>query len=594
MILRYPLTRRLYHHFNCRHTMAIILTLVMTTHSNSISATQPSIDAWERGVPVTAPHFMAVIAHPKAARVARQILAQGGSAMDAAVAAQLILNLVEPQSSGIGGGAFLLYWNAAEKQLYAFDGRETAPATATPNHFLKKDGTPLGWWEAVIGGHSVGVPGTLHLLHTAHRRFGRIPWANLFSPAVQLAEKGFRISPRLAKSIERAKDRGLTAFDASRRYFFNAAGTPRPAGSLLRNPDFARTLRQLAKGGIDPFYHGEIGRAVVDVVRNASRNPGSLTRADLARYRTIERTPVCIDYHQHRVCGIGPPSSGGLTVGQILGILSRFDLAHLGYGEKSLHLFAEASKLAYADRDLYMADHDFSPVPVAGLLDSSYLEQRADLIKADAALKKASAGHPPGAALSHLIPGQQLDRTGTSHLSIIDTYGNVLSMTTTIETGFGSRLMVGGFLLNNELTDFSFQPQRKDRLVANRLQGGKRPRSSMAPTIVFDQTGQPVMSIGSPGGSRIINYVAQAVIGLIDWKLNPQQVASQPHVVNRNGTTEIESGKTAATLSRVLHVLGHDTKIRTLESGLNVIKRGKNGMLEGGTDPRREGQAVGG
>jgi gamma-glutamyltranspeptidase/glutathione hydrolase len=411
---------------------------------------------------------------------------------------------------------------------------------------------------------------------------------------VQLAEDGFRISPRLAKSIERAKERGLTAFDASRRYFFTSAGTPRPAGSLLRNPDFARTLRQLAKQGIDAFYHGDIGRAVVDAVRNAQRNPGSLTRADLARYRTIERTPVCINYHQHRVCGMGPPSSGGLTVGQILGILSRFDLAHLGYGEKSLHLFAEAAKLAYADRDLYMADHDFSPVPVTGLLNSKYLDQRADLIKANAVLKKASAGHPPGAVLGHLIPGQQLDRTGTSHLSIIDTYGNVLSMTTTIETGFGSRLMVGGFLLNNELTDFSFQPQRNDRLVANRVQGGKRPRSSMAPTIVFDQMGQPVISIGSPGGSRISNYVAQAVIGLIDWELNPQQAASQPHVVNRNGTTEIESSETAAALSGVLRGLGHDTKIRTLESGLNIIKRRKNGILEGGTDPRREGQAVGG
>ena len=594
MIRRYTLTRRGYRHFDYCHAIAIILTLVIATHANSISATQPSVDAWERGVPVTASQFMAVIAHPQAARVARHILAQGGSAMDAAVAAQLVLNLVEPQSSGIGGGAFLLYWNAAEKNLYAFDGRETAPATATPNHFLHKDGTPLGWWEAVIGGHSVGVPGTLHLLHTAHRRFGRIPWADLFPPAVQLAEDGFRISPRLATSIERAKARGLTAFDASRRYFFTSAGTPRPAGSLLRNPDFARTLRQLAKQGIDAFYHGDIGRAVVDAVRNAPRNPGSLTRADLARYRTIERTPVCIDYHQHRVCGMGPPSSGGLTVGQILGILSRFDLAQIGYGEKSLHLFAEAAKLAYADRDLYMADHDFSPVPVTGLLNSKYLDQRADLIKANAVLKKASAGHPPGAVLGHLIPGQQLDRTGTSHLSIIDTYGNVLSMTTTIETGFGSRLMVGGFLLNNELTDFSFQPQRNGRLVANRVQGGKRPRSSMAPTIVFDQMGQPVISIGSPGGSRIINYVAQAVIGLIDWELNPQQAASQPHVVNRNGTTEIESSETAAALSGVLRGLGHDTKIRTLESGLNIIKRRKNGMLEGGTDPRREGQAVGG
>jgi len=514
--------------------------------------------------------------------------------MDAAVAAQLVLNLVEPQSSGIGGGAFLLYWNASEKKLYAFDGRETAPATATPNHFLHKDGTPLGWWEAVIGGHAVGVPGTLHLLHTAHRRFGRIPWADLFPPAVQLAEDGFRISPRLATSIEHAKERGLTAFDTSRRYFFTSAGSPRPAGSLLRNPAFARTLRQLAKQGIDAFYHGDIGRAVVDAVRNAPRNPGSLTRADLARYRTMERTPVCIDYRQHRVCGMGPPSSGGLTVGQILGILSPFNLAQIGYGEKSLHLFAEAAKLAYADRDLYIADHDFSPVPVAGLLNSSYLDQRADLIKANAVLKKASAGHPPGAVLGHLIPGQQLDRAGTSHLSIIDTYGNVLSMTTTIETGFGSRLMVGVFLLNNELTDFSFQPQRNGRLVANRVQGGKRPRSSMAPTIVFDHMGQPVISIGSPGGSRIINYVAQAVIGLIDWKLNPQQVASQPHVVNRNGTTEIESSETAAALSSVLRGLGHDTKIRTLESGLNIIKRRKNGMLEGGTDPRREGQAVGG
>ena len=538
-------------------------------------------------------NFMAVTANGHATRAAFGVLAAGGTAVDASIAAQLVLNLVEPQSSGLGGGAFMLYYQAADRTLFTLDGRETAPAAAGPAHFLNADGTPLKWREAVVGGRAVGVPGTLHLLYTAHRRFGNYPWSSLFGPAIALAEEGFKVSPRLAGAIASASDRGLRRFTPTRRYFFTEDGDPLPAGHHLKNPAFARTLRQIADQGIGPFYSGEIGSRIVDTVRSAADSPGVITHTDLADYRTIVRQPVCQPYRGHQVCGMGPPSSGGLTVGQILGLQTHFDLHVAGPESAGLHLVLEASRLAFADRAKYMADSDFVPVPETGLLDPGYLRQRARLIRDNASMGKAAAGDPPQ-ALSALSPGAREQSTGTSHLSIVDRYGNAVSMTTTIESGFGSRLMTGGFLLNNELTDFSFLPEREGLPVANRVEGRKRPRSSMAPTIVFDSGGHPVIVAGSPGGSRIIGYVVQTLVAMLDWGMTPRQAVEMPHFINRNGRTELEEGPRSAALKAALESLGHEVRIRRLNSGLHVIRRNADGGLEAGVDTRREGLALGG
>ena len=579
-----------------RTNLLKVLVALVATVSAGTSATLAShiaLDDQSQVEPVLAPRYMAVLAHPRASRVAGDILAEGGTAMDAAVAAQLVLNLVEPQSSGIGGGAFLLYWHAASRRLFAFDGRETAPGGARADLFLKPDGTPLRWRNAIVGGRSVGVPGTLHLLYTAHRRFGNYPWSSLFGPAIALAEEGFKVSPRLAGAIASASDRGLRRFTPTRRYFFTGDGDPLPAGHHLKNPAFARTLRQIADQGIGPFYSGEIGARIVDTVRSATDSPGVITHADLADYRTIVRQPVCQPYRGHQVCGMGPPSSGGLTVGQILGLLTHFDLHVAGPESAGLHLVLEASRLAFADRAKYMADSDFVPVPESGLLDPGYLRQRARLIRDNASMGKAAAGDPPQ-ALSALSPGAREQSMGTSHLSIVDRYGNAVSMTTTIESGFGSRLMTGGFLLNNELTDFSFLPEREGLPVANRVEGRKRPRSSMAPTIVFDSAGHPVIVAGSPGGSRIIGYVVQTLVAMLDWGMTPRQAVEMPHFINRNGRTELEEGPRSAALKAALESLGHEVRVRRLNSGLHVIRRNADGGLEAGVDTRREGLALGG
>ena len=579
-----------------RTSLLKVLVALVATVSAGTSATlasQIALDDQSQVEPVLAPRYMAVLAHPRASRVAGDILAEGGTAMDAAVAAQLVLNLVEPQSSGIGGGAFLLYWHAASRRLFAFDGRETAPGGARADLFLKPDGTPLRWRNAIVGGRSVGVPGTLHLLYTAHRRFGNYPWSSLFGPAIALAEEGFKVSPRLAGAIASASDRGLRRFTPTRRYFFTGDGDPLPAGHHLKNPAFARTLRQIADQGIGPFYSGEIGARIVDTVRSATDSPGVITHADLADYRTIVRQPVCQPYRGHQVCGMGPPSSGGLTVGQILGLLTHFALHVAGPESAGLHLVLEASRLAFADRAKYMADSDFVPVPESGLLDPGYLMQRARLIRDNASMGKAAAGDPPQ-ALSALSPGAREQSMGTSHLSIVDRYGNAVSMTTTIESGFGSRLMTGGFLLNNELTDFSFLPERQGLPVANRVEGRKRPRSSMAPTIVFDSAGHPVIVAGSPGGSRIIGYVVQTLVAMLDWGMTPRQAVEMPHFINRNGRTELEEGPRSAALKAALESLGHEVRVRRLNSGLHVIRRNADGGLEAGVDTRREGLALGG
>ena len=497
---------------------------------------------------------------------------------------QLVLTLVEPQSSGIGGGAFALYWDESEKNLSSFDGRETAPLAADESYWLNASGKPLSWRDASIGGQAVGVPGTVKLLEVLHQRHGGMDWADLFSPAIALAENGFAISPRLAAAIAGQK-RGLDRFTQTRDYFFEPGGTAKKPGTVLKNSDLAQTLRVLAQQGSAPFYQGTIADDIIATTQTPER-PGILTKRDFENYQVRERTPVCITYRAYQICGMGPPSSGGLTVGQILGVLEKTDMSTLGPSPAAWHRYIEAAKLAYADRALYMADVDFVPMP-SSLLDKHYLATRAGLIDDNAAMGKAEAGDPPWEESALRAPDVQAERPGTSHFVIADIYGDMISMTTTIESGFGSLLMSNGFLLNNEMTDFSFVPEKDGAPVANRVQAGKRPRSSMAPTIVL-QDGRPLLLLGSPGGSRIINYVAATLIGILDWGMTPQEAVDMGHVVNRNGATELEAGSDAEVLAPSLLALGHEVKIRDLNSGLHAILIGSEEML-GAADRRREG-----
>jgi len=572
-----------------RYFASVAMCFALASPAYAQEAQQPEeTTAVAQNTSVTASNYMVSAANPHAAEVAREVLAKGGSAADAAVAVQMMLNLVEPQSSGIGGGAFLLYWDASEQKLLTLDGREKAPMAATPDYWLGDDGAPIGWWDAVVGGRSVGVPGTLKLLEDMHKAHGQMPWGDLLAPTIEMAESGFEISPRMAASIAGAQKRKLDLFEPTRSYFFDEDGTPKEAGTVLTNPDFAKTLRLIAEGGAEPFYNGQIGADLVAATRT-DINPGILTEEDLAAYKVIERDPVCADYRGYEVCGMGPPTSGGLTVGQILGMLEHHDLGSKPNAE-AWHLYAEAAKLAYADRGLFMADSDFVKMP-EGLLNKGYLKERAGLIDATASMGKAEAGNPPWQEAQLRSPDTQLERPGTSHFVIVDAAGDMVSMTTTIETGFGSRVMSGGFLLNNELTDFSRAPEKDGKLIANRVEAGKRPRSSMSPTIVL-KDGQPVLLIGSPGGSRIINYVAKSLIAIIDWNMDPQDAINLGHVVNRNGATDLEEGSDATQYQAALEALGHEVKVRNLNSGLHAIQI-KDGMLIGAADPRREGVALG-
>ena len=525
-----------------------------------------------------------------AARAGQEILNAGGSAIDAAIAAQMVLGLVEPQSSGIGGGGFLLHFNATSGAIESFDGRETAPAAADGDLFRKQNGALMSWPEAASGGLSVGVPGLLRMLELAHRKHGRLPWSRLFEPAIRLAEHGFIVSPRMAESI--AGNADLADFPAARTYFFDA-GTPLEAGTLLLNPAYAATLRTIAAGGADAFYYGDIAADIAAAVQGAVRNPGALTVADIESYEARQRPPVCDAYRIYAVCGMGPPSSGGLTTLQILGLIEGFDIAGAGANSLSaVHIIAEASRLAFADRALFMADSDFVSVPVAGLLDRGYLAERAALIHLDKSMGEAVAGAPPGSNRRAYAMQEREHGLSTSHLAVVDATGNAVSFTTSIERGFGSRLMVRGFLLNNQLTDFSFEAERNGKPVANRVEGGKRPRSSMAPALVFGNDGKLLLTIGSPGGSRIIGFVTLALIASLDWQMDPQAAVTLAHHVNRNGATELEAGTELEALAPALKALGHDVKIRALTSGLHAIRASADG-LEGGADPRREGVALG-
>lgn len=541
----------------------------------------------------TAREHMVAAAHPLAATAGEKVLADGGSAIDAMIAVQTVLGLVEPQSSGLGGGAFLVYYDAEAKRLFTLDGRETAPMDATPKLFLDDKGEPMQFFDAVVGGRSVGTPGTVMLLQEAHKRWGHKDWKELFTPAEKLARDGFAVSPRLAKLIATEGDK-LKTFEATASYFFGADGAPLAAGTILKNPAYAETLSAIARDGASAFYSGPIAEAIVDTVRMSGKNSGVLTLADLANYHVKERRPVCVSYRALDVCGMGPPSSGAVAIGQMLGLLENFDLKALGKDNpESWRLIGDAQRLAFADRERYLADTDFVPSPIKGLLDKTYLGERAKLLDGDKALGKdvVTAGEPEWDHAFNFGRGAALELPSTSHFVIVDKQGNVVSMTTTIENGFGSRLMTNGFLLNNELTDFSFKTHDDGMPVANRVEPRKRPRSSMSPTIVM-KDGKPLLAIGSPGGSQIIGYVAQALVAYIDWGMDVGGIVAMPHLINRFGPYDLEAGTDAEKFSEPLKALGYEVKASDMNSGLHAIELTADG-LKGAADPRREGVALG-
>jgi len=535
--------------------------------------------------------YMIASAHPLASKAGLDMLRIGGTAIDAAIAAEMVLSLVEPQSSGLGGGAFMVAYNAKTGSIDSYDGREKAPMSATPDQFLDRDGKPKKFYDAVVGGTSVGVPGLLAMLEMAHKDNGKLPWAVLFQPAIELAEKGFPVSERLAGLI--AKDKYLKTQKQARDYFYDDQGQPLKAGTLLKNPALAAVLKAVATKGAGIFYKGKIASEIARTVNTAPKNRGDMKVSDIQSYRAKKRPPVCLPYKVNLLCGMGPPSSGGITTLQIMGILQPFKLETLKPASlKAVHLIAEASRLAFADRNTYLADPDFVPVPEGGLLNQSYLKSRARMIDPDRAAGPRQPGMPGVGAWLWPASDDVIKGLSTTHLSVIDGDGNAVSMTASIENVFGSRMMSQGFLLNNELTDFSFVPEKNGAPVANAVEPGKRPRSSMSPILVFDGSGKVILSVGSPGGSRIIGYVAKTLIGVLDWKLDIQQAINLPNFVNRNGPTELEQGTPLEILIPELEAMGHSVKTFEWKSGLQGVEATDQGLL-GGVDPRREGVALG-
>ena len=562
--------------------------------------------------------FAVAAANPLATDAGYQVLKAGGSAIDAAIAVQMVLTLVEPQSSGIGGGAFMLHYNG--RTVEAFDGRETAPAAADEKLFVGGDGKPMSFIDGVVGGRSVGVPGTVRMLEMAHKQYGKLPWAQLFVPAITLAEGGFKVSARLATLLK--TEQYLKKDPVAAAYFYKANGEPLDVGFTLRNQPLADVLKKIAASGSKGLLEGEVAQAIVSKVQQHPTNPGKLSLADLAGYQAKKREPICHDYRAQardlRICGMPPPSSGAIAIGQILGILNNTNAATLaldaGLGGTPgssgaapsadwLHLYTEASRLAFADRAQYLGDPDFVQPPGGSwmsLLDPTYLSERAKLIAQQPggqSMKIAKPGAPGGVKTAY-APMPNQPEHGTSHISIVDSYGNSIAMTTTIEDAFGARQMVNGFLLNNELTDFSFAPANAEgKPVANRVQPGKRPRSSMAPTLVFDKaTGQLVMSGGSPGGALIIHYTAKTLYGVLNWGLLPQQAINLPNFGSLNGPTLLEEKRFAPATVDALKSRGHEVRETTMTSGLQAIARGQahgTPLWLGGADPRREGVVMG-
>ncbi|MDG1731845.1 MAG: gamma-glutamyltransferase [Thalassotalea sp.] len=536
---------------------------------------------------VVGKEFMVAAANPYASEAGYNVLAKGGNAVDAAIAVQLVLTLVEPQSSGIGGGAFILYFDESENKLTTFDGRETAPEKATQQMFLQTDGTPVRWIDAVVGGRSVGVPGVLKALETAHKQYGKLAWNELFVDAINLAENGFIVSNRMAKLVAMAFNPGIKKLPAASAYFF-PNGEPVKAGTLLKNPALAKVYKDISEQGTSVFYQGWIAKNMVNAVRNSAIAPGTLSLSDLANYRATQTPAVCGTYKSYDVCGMAPPSSGGVAVLQILKQLEQANLAQYSPNDvNALHLFTQSSRLAFADRARYIADPDFVDVPVNQLINDEYLTERGRLIDLDKDMGKAQAGELTVDLAQ--ADDNAIEMPSTSHISIVDSEGNAISMTTSVEMAFGSAVFVDGFLLNNQLTDFSLAPMVDGKPVANRLEPFKKPRSSMSPTMVFNEDGSLRLVVGSPGGSRIINYVAQTIIAVLDWQLDIQSAIDLPHVTNRNGATTLEKGTELEALKPQLEAMGHKVYIRNLNSGLHGIDVSGN-KLVGGADPRREGK----
>lgn len=535
-----------------------------------------------------AKHHMVSAANPIAARAGADILAAGGSAADATIATQLVLNVVEPQSSGIGGGGFIVGYDAQSGEVQAFDGRETAPARTNSDLFTTNDSV-MSFPDAMNSGKSVGTPGLVHMLGQLHKAQGRLPWGQLFEPAIAVAERGFQVSPRLHKLL--AENDGLRSQAAAAAYFYDASGQAWPVGHTLKNPALAKVYRTLAVHGPDAFYTGWIAQRIVDAVHDHPV-PGSLDLDDLQGYQSLQRTPLCMPYKVYTLCGVPPPSAGPLAVMQILGILSNTPISdHAPESLMSVHYFSEAGRLAFADRDAYVADPAFVDVPVKQLLDQDYLRQRAALIRADRSMGVARPGSLFARDVPH-GPDPVLEKPSTTHVAVADSWGNVVSMTTSIESAFGSKIFVEGFLLNNQLTDFSFvATDASDQPRVNRVESMKRPRSSMAPMLVLEN-GKPVMAIGSPGGSAIINYVAKTILGVLDWNLNIQQAIDLPNFGSRNRDTELEKGSSLTDLSGRLRELGHSVREVDFPSGLQGLVLTSEG-IQGGADPRREGRASG-
>jgi gamma-glutamyltranspeptidase/glutathione hydrolase len=588
----------------CFYSMLLVLAALLATGGIS----QARTDAAASGIPpafdqnpeaatgrsahavVVAPHFMAASANPLATKAGQQVLAQGGSAADAVIAMQWVLALVEPQSSGLGGGAFAVAYDARTGQVLSYEGRETAPASAGPGRFLDH-GHPLPFEQAVNSGLSVGVPGLVAMLGRLHHDQGHLPWATLLQPAITLAEQGFQVSPRLHALV--AGSKALHDSPTAAAYFFDPkTGQPWPVGHLLKNPQLAQVLRVLASRGAQAFYTGQLAQDMVDAV-HSHPVPGDLSLQDLASYQPQVGKALCSPWQRYTVCGAPPPSSGPLAVMQMLTLLQHTPIATLSpTSAKAIHYFSEAGRLAFADRDFYVADPSFVDVPVNALLDPDYLALRAALIQPDRSMGQAAPGDPVNRR-AHTGTDATPELPSTSHMVAADAAGNVLSMTSSIESAFGSKIMVNGYLLNNQLTDFSLAPtDALGRPVANRVQAGKRPRSSMAPMVVLHD-GKPYLAIGSPGGSSIINFVAKALVGVLMWNMNVQQAIDLPNYGSRNRATELETGTLGDDVVRQLQAMGHTVHVQDFPSGLQGIRFTSQG-LEGGADPRREGLAAGG
>lgn len=532
--------------------------------------------------------YMVAAANPYATDAGKQILEKGGSAIDAAIAIQAVLTLVEPQSSGIGGGAFIMHYDNSKAKLTTFDGRETAPAAASADLFLDKYGKTISWVNAVVGGRSVGVPGVLSALEKSHQQFGQLPWKSLFEPAIHLASEGFIVSPRLEKLLSKKFNPGVHQMPGTKDYFF-PNGEPLKAGTVKKNIALAQFYKQLASQGTKAFYFGENAKKISDAVQNSVVAPGLLTLQDINQYQSKQRSAVCAPYHQYKVCSMAPPSSGGVALLQILRLLEDRNLGqYQPNSAEALHYFTQASRLAFADRDVYMADPDFIQVPVSALLSDGYIKSRRSMIN-DNDMGRVSAGQP--VVSLGWAKDDSFEMPSTSHISIVDSKGNAVSMTTSIEMAFGSTLMVNGYLLNNQLTDFALTPTKNGKPVVNRVEGKKRPRSSMSPAMVFNSDGSLRLVVGSPGGSRIINYVAHVIVGVLDWKLSAQQAIDLPRITNRNRNTTLEKGTELEKLKARFRMMGHEVKVRDLNSGIHAVEI-VNGTLYGAADPRREGVAL--